>query len=135
MRHSAPLLLSVVLAACGSSAGSSSAPTVLELDVEGTMRAGTSAVVKNTDLEVKFVEVTEDSRCPRDATCVWAGEVKVKMETRIGSAAAEQREVLEGRSMVIEPYRLTVTSVKPEPLSTQKIAPGDYRITLIVVKI
>lgn len=107
----------------------------MELNVEATLPAGTGSTVKGEDLEVRFVGVTEDSRCPTDTTCVWAGEVKVKLAARIGQQAPIEREVLEGRSTVIEPYRLTVTRVQPEPVSTKQLAPGDYRILLIVVKI
>jgi len=138
MRHCCALLLSLSLAgglaACGSPAANAPAPP-LELDVEGTMAAGATIAVKGTDVQVTFVGVGADSRCPTDVSCVWAGEVTVKLAVRIGSAAAVEREVLERRSAVIEPYRLTVTSVRPEPVSSKKLAPSDYRITVIVVKI
>ena len=29
------------------------------------------------DIDLKFVEVLEDSRCPKDAVCVWAGQARV----------------------------------------------------------
>jgi hypothetical protein len=130
------LLMSMMLwlAACGTSS-SDSAPVPLELAVEGSLRAGASTGVKGESIEVTFVAVTEDSRCPKDTTCAWAGEVKTTLAARIGSEPVVQREVLEGRSMIIEPYRITVTRVLPEPVSTQKTAPGDYRISLIVVRI
>jgi hypothetical protein len=134
IRHCCVLLLLAGLIACGSSA-KSSGPTPLELDTEGVLAAGASAAVKGTDLEVKFIGVSEDSRCPTDTTCVWAGEVSVKLAMHLGTQAPEERELLEGRSTVFEPYRLTVTRVLPEPKSTQKIQPADYRINLIVVKI
>jgi len=128
-------LLSLIwLAACGASS-TNAPPPPLELEVEGSLGAGASTVVKGEAMEVKFVEVSEDSRCPSDATCVWAGEVKVKLATRLGTDPPVEREVLEGRSMILEPYRLTVTRVLPDPVSTKKIAPGDYRIMLVVVKI
>ena len=134
LRQCGVLLLLAGLIACGSSA-KSTAPMQLELDVEGTLAAGATAMVKGTDLEVSFVGVTEDSRCPTDTTCIWAGEVTVKLAMHLGTQAPAERELLEGRSTVFEPYRLTVTRVRPEPKSTQKIQPADYRINLIVVKI
>jgi hypothetical protein len=130
------LMISMMLClgACGPSS-SDSPPAPLELAVEGSLRAGASTGVKGESIQVTFVEVTEDSRCPKDTTCAWAGEVKTTLAARIGSEPVVQREVLEGRSMIVEPYRITVTRVLPDPLSTQKTAPGDYRISLIVVKI
>ncbi len=132
-RLSCTLLSLILLAACGAS--TSSPPPPLELEVEGSLRAGASTTVKGEAIEIEFVGVSEDSRCPSDATCAWAGEVKIKLAVRLGTEPPVQREVLEGRSTVIEPYRLTITRVLPDPISTQKIASGDYRIMLVVVKI
>jgi hypothetical protein len=135
IRHFPALLLLCCLAACDRSPASTSAAPSLELDVEGTLAAGTTVPVKGTDLQVTFVGVVEDSRCPTDVSCVWAGEVKIKLSMRLGSQPAVEREALEGRTTLMEPYRLTVTRVLPEPVSTQKLQPSDYRINLIVVKI
>ena len=137
LRHCRALLWSLSLcwlAACGSPASDVTPPS-LALDSEGTLAAGATAAVTGTDLQVTFVGVGEDSRCPTDVSCVWAGEITVRLAARIGSAEPVTRDVLEGRSAVIEPYRLTVTSVRPEPVSSKKLEPADYRITLIVVKI
>ena len=122
------------LAACGTSS-SDAPPAPLELGVEGTLRVGASTAVKGEDITVRFVQVSEDSRCPRDTQCTWAGEVTLELEARIGNAAPVQRQVLEGRSMLAEPYRITVIRVLPDPVSTQPTAPGDYRVMLIVSKL
>ena len=133
IRHFPALLLLNCLAACGSPANTAPAPLVL--DVEGTLAAGVAVPVKGTDMQVTFVGVLEDSRCPKDVTCVWAGEVNVKLAVKLGSQSPVEREVLEGRAAIVEPYRLTVTRVLPEPLSDKKPQPSDYRINLIVVRI
>ena len=133
IRYFSALLLLCWLAGCGSPANT--APVALELDVEGTLSAGATAPVKGTELQVTFVGVSEDSRCPTDTTCVWAGEVNVKLALKLGTQAPVENEILEGRATLIEPYRITVTRVLPEPVSTKKIQPNEYRINLIVVKI
>ncbi len=38
---------------------------------------GETVVVKG--VSIKFIEVVEDSRCPTDVTCIWAGRAKVKV--------------------------------------------------------
>jgi hypothetical protein len=86
--------------------------------------------VKAAKMEVRFVAVTEDSRCPRDVTCIWAGEVKVQLEILETAKAASQVEVLEGGSTVAGEYRVTLVRVEPQPMSTARIAPQDYRATL-----
>lgn len=37
-------------------------------------------------LHINFIEVTDDSRCPVDATCVWAGNAKVKLALSKGTS-------------------------------------------------
>jgi hypothetical protein len=86
--------------------------------------------VKTTGLTLRFVAVTEDSRCPRDLTCVWAGEVRALLEIRESSRAASRLELLEGGSTVAGGCRVTLVRVEPQPTSTAKIAAQDYRATL-----
>ncbi len=42
------------------------------------IQKGETVVLKGVSL--KFVEVLEDSRCPTDVTCIWAGRAIVKVE-------------------------------------------------------
>jgi hypothetical protein len=36
--------------------------------------------VQIKDVSIKFLEVMEDSRCPKNVNCIWAGRAVVKME-------------------------------------------------------
>ena len=39
------------------------------------LRTGQTVTVQDEQLEIKFEEVIDDSRCPTGATCIWQGEV------------------------------------------------------------
>lgn len=39
---------------------------------------GETVIIKG--VSIKFLEVIEDSRCPKDVTCIWAGRAIVKVE-------------------------------------------------------
>jgi hypothetical protein len=95
-----------------------------------TLAPGEAASVQGTSLSVRFLSVTEDSRCPRDTTCVWAGEVKVSLEIREASRQPWQVELREGGSSEAGQWRLTLVGVEPRPMSTVKIAAAEYRVTL-----
>ena len=41
-------------------------------------------------VSIKFLEVMEDSRCPKDVTCIWAGRAIVKAEVTIGVKKEEK---------------------------------------------
>ena len=79
MRHLAALLASAVLAACQVVPAPDSTPPAPQ---GSTVALGQSVQVG--DLSVTPVGVVEDSRCPVNARCVWAGRLVV--QTRIDGA-------------------------------------------------
>lgn len=46
------------------------------------MLVGTKKKASRSKLTVKFLSVVEDSRCPEDANCVWAGNAKIKISVK-----------------------------------------------------
>jgi hypothetical protein len=128
MTRIAAILTCLSLAACGTAPARES--QVASLGVEVTLAPGAAVSVKDTGLLVRFVAVTEDSRCPRDVTCVWAGQLKVQLEIQQSSQAASQVEILAGGTMEAGKYSVTVVRVEPQAVSTVKIGPQDYRATL-----
>lgn len=97
--------------------------------------------INEDNIEVKFIEVIEDSRCPKDVTCVWAGEVKIKVEvTNHNESKPQPKE----RVLILSPsadfddlfgnifhadgFNITAINVKPYPVSNQKIKPEEYSL-------
>ena len=50
------------------------------LEEEFILYINESVVIAGEDLRMKFVEVSEDSRCPKDVTCIWEGRVTAVIE-------------------------------------------------------
>lgn len=124
------LLLTVTLVACQST--SAPAPQAASLNQEIQLAPGEQAAYQQQGLSVEFVRVVDDSRCPSDVTCVWAGEVKVQLSTRVNSAEAVQHEITAGQQATVGELRLAVVKVQPDPISTRQISPEEYRVTLKV---
>ncbi len=74
----------LVVGACATMRGGTRA----ELNEEFRIRAGETAVVEG--LRLRFLRVTEDSRCPINARCIRAGFAKVAVELRAGGTAPRQ---------------------------------------------
>jgi hypothetical protein len=125
-----PFLLTLTLVACGSAGAP--APHAASLDQEIQLAPGERAVFSQQELDIEFVRVVEDSRCPTDVTCVWAGEVKVQLSIRINAAEATQHEIVAGQNATVGDYRVIVLQVQPEPISTRTIPPDEYRVTVTV---
>lgn len=131
-RHHALVLLplAATLVACQST--SAPAPQSASLNQEIQLAPGQQAAYQQQALNVEFVRVVDDSRCPSDVTCVWAGEVKVQLATRINAAEAVQHEIIAGQHATVGDFRLLVVKVQPEPISTRPVSPEEYRVTLRV---
>lgn len=125
-----PLILIVALAACRSTGAP--APQAASLNQQIQLAPNEQAVYEPQGLTVEFIRVVEDSRCPRDTTCVWAGEVKVQVATRLGTAAPVQHEIKAGEHASVGAFRVSVVDVQPERLSTREIPQEEYRVTLKV---
>ena len=96
-----------------------------------------SARIDGTSLSITFEEVVADSRCPKDVTCIWAGDVEVRVRIDSGNAAPHvatlhlntaENETVSGE------HRVTLIAVTPYPDSTQKIDPAAYRATVRVAR-
>jgi hypothetical protein len=108
-----------------------------ELDSEFVLPIGTEAVIKGENLRIEFLEVTEDSRCPRNVECVWAGEAGYTLIISQDDNS-EQVEITEpgagGQvSYTWQDYEIH-TSLEPYPQDPGDIEAGDYRLRMRVSK-
>ena len=92
----------------------------------GSVRLGQTAKVG--PLRVTPLRVLEDSRCPMEARCVWAG--RVRMEVRVAHAGHRGlHELASDRPLAIAGGNLELAGVMPPTSVQRRIAPRDYRFT------
>lgn len=72
------------------------------------------------------LRVIEDSRCPVNVQCVWAGQVRLSVRIETG-AGATTRELTSGKPEPVADGSLTLTAVEPATRSDATIAPDSYR--------
>ena len=132
MIRRAAVLMCLAVVSCG--AARTQQPAAVVLGAEITLAPGTAAAVTGAEMTVRFVGVTEDSRCPVDATCVWQGEAKAQLAIEISRVSSQVTLVI-GDNTIAGGYRVTLVRVEPRPSSTAPIAAGDYRATLKIDKI
>lgn len=116
------------------------APAVLkeaQLDQPFTLFVRQKATIE--DLQIRFISVPEDSRCPSDVSCVWAGNAKIVLGVSLHESTTETAITLnsntEPAEAVYEGFRIRVVDLKPIPRSDRTINPAEYRVTLIVSRI
>ncbi len=78
---------------------------------------------------VQPIEVLEDSRCPMNVRCVWAGRVRVKMVWIRGNGEKQPFEATLGEPTQLADGQFTLESVRPEKMTNVTIKPSDYRFS------
>jgi hypothetical protein len=84
-------------------------------------------------LRIGFLGVRNDSRCPVDVVCVWAGNAEVEIGVSFGMGPTRPyvlNTTLDPRFVDLGAYRITLTGLKPDPVSTSPIPPDRYVATL-----
>lgn len=84
--------------------------------------------ILNEGIFITPLEVVSDSRCPIDVTCIWAGEVSVKVKLEKGSTTTEV-VLKEGGSTTFEGISVFLVSVAPANNSKNPLKKEDYRFT------
>ncbi len=83
--------------------------------------------------------VLEDSRCPSDVDCVWAGKIRVALRLLNPNTKAElvtAGNVLEvGQSVKVNGLEITLLEVQPDNMSNVKIKDSEYRFVLGIKRI
>lgn len=132
-----------VLAACatpsqpGNGAGVNTAIQV-ESGQAFDIGVGQEARVKGTPITVRLVRVGDDSRCPVDVQCVWAGNAVARLALSAGEGSGHEVAInttTDPRSTVFSGYRITLVGLKPAPRSGTTIKPADYIATLEVTRL
>ncbi|MBU2100602.1 hypothetical protein KKG83_02235 [Candidatus Micrarchaeota archaeon] len=101
------------------------------------LKKGQTAVIGEKDIEITFLDVLEDSRCPEDVVCVWEGQVKVELSVSEKENEPESFILTKKRDFdelgVKHFGGFTVELVKVVPYPNTTIEKGDYIITLIAI--
>jgi hypothetical protein len=80
------------------------------------------------------VAVPEDSRCPTDVVCVWAGNARVSLALREGPNAegGDVNSTLQPRTLTRLGYGVELIDVRPGPHSGQALPLEAYIVRLVV---
>jgi len=105
------------------------------IDKEFSLGIGQTANIEGEKLVIKFKAVLEDSRCPINVVCVWAGNGKVEFE--ILDIDGQNKTVTlnteeEPRVTTLKGHTLKLISLNPPRIDGVSISPGDYSVKLLV---
>ncbi|MCH8061920.1 MAG: hypothetical protein IH861_05405, partial [Chloroflexi bacterium] len=121
------------------STGGSDAGDVIGSGQTVDVRYGTTLYLDHLGLEFHFADVLEDSRCPANALCIWAGQARVLIGVTAQGEDLGQHELrLEGGSdssgdVTIGAFELRLVALDPYPGTADGgIQRDEYTASLLI---
>ena len=110
------------------------------LDTPFSLKLNQQGVLETRDLTLEFVELLEDSRCPRQVDCFWSGQGRLVVEVWLTGEEPTTFELntlpTDNKNFIsYETYQIQLLSLDPYPETPeQQIALEDYQATFVVTK-
>ena len=131
----ANLLTAALVAACSSGGyGPTDSGTPSPSEGNVSVAVGERVAVGTTGVTIDFRAVTEESRCPLNAVCVWEGNGQVALTLASGYGATRDAALntsFEPRRVDFAGLRIILTELTPYPTG-EPIDPADYVATFRV---
>lgn len=98
------------------------------------LKNGEQKTTKTGRVTIKFLELSEDSRCPADVNCVWAGvaRITVRLSKNGKSADFELNTNQTDKPAVFRGLSVALKDLKPRQSTTSKYSPSAYSAVLTV---
>jgi hypothetical protein len=112
----------------------------VELEIPFDMQFSQMASVIGEDLFIEFIDITEDSRCPVNALCVWEGQATALLgfykdeNTHAEYSVTSRKGHPELAETEFDGYKITLLEVTPDRVADQEIEKSEYKIKLSVSK-
>jgi hypothetical protein len=92
--------------------------------------AGLGQVATAGGAAIRPIQVIEDSRCPIDVVCVWAGRLVLLAEVNYRGGSEEFRgNLILGEPLKLGSETVTLVAARPAPRAGKPTDPRAYRFT------
>lgn len=96
------------------------------------LKVGKQKTVTPNKIKIQFLSLIEDSRCPADAQCVWAGNAKIKVKIWNSRDSKEvEINTTSGGPLgaSFDGYAINLVKLTPAPKSNIRINRNGYTAT------
>jgi hypothetical protein len=127
----------VALIAIAAGCATVESAVVADPGVAFSLPLGKTATVNGTSVRITFNRVADDSRCPLDVQCVWAGDAKIELtvagqggraDPKVISITPPNNEAASGN------LRIRLVGLAPAPRQSEPPASRAYVAQLIVTR-
>ncbi len=131
-----PPAAAVVPAPVVPAASAPSASAQQDADTRIALRIGESVTPPKSTTIVTLTEVSDDSRCPTNVTCVWAGDAAVTLRVQPAKGATEvvtlHTGLANGQSATAAGLRLRLERLEPRPTFGKTLDRSAYVATIAI---
>jgi len=99
-------------------------------DDEIAVSVGEKGCSKTASIEVEFIRVVEDSRCPEGVDCIWAGRAVIEVRAVMDGISSETVNLASdggAKSFEFGGYRIFFEKLEPYPKEGEAIGEGAYK--------
>lgn len=113
---------------------------ISKLNEPFNLKVNQTASIASENIEIKLINVSEDSRCPVGVQCIWQGQVTVNLNLIKNNNTVENFNLTNRSgdenlaSKLVDGYQIKVVKVEPYPTNLKKLSPSDYNVTLEISK-
>jgi len=128
--------LAIAAIVLGSACATMETAIVAQPGVAFDLPIGKTAAFNGNGVRITFKQVPEDSRCPVDVQCVWAGEAKIELSVSAGGAAETRVVSLTppDNETTVGDTRIRFVGLLPVPRQADRDKPREYVAQLVVTR-
>lgn len=123
------ILIVAAIATFGAGCAPAASPETAAEAASSNRMAGIGGTARVGGVAITPLAVIEDSRCPSDVTCVWAGRVLIRARIEARGSASEADMELGKPIAASAAGRIVLAAVSPDKTSSAAIEADDYRFT------
>jgi nitrogen fixation protein len=110
-----------------------------DLNEPFTLSGGQVGLIPSENLQLRFTDIPEDSRCPTQVECFWTGQARIAISVQPGGADPTTVEFNTNpapsqtvKTVQVGRYGIELQTLDPYPQTPDPVAFEDYRATLVV---
>lgn len=112
-------------------------PVHVSLNTSFQLKINQTGIVEPANINITFLNITEDSRCPEGAVCVWPGQVKAlfRLDTQQSQGNLFNLTLNSNKTQSeknITGYSVKLFSIDPYPQSSKMTSINGYEATLSI---
>ena len=104
---------------------------------EVKIQIGEQKTATQDKINIKFLSLVEDSRCPEGVNCVWAGNAKIEVEINCGDHKEkfEMNTNLGPKGASFDGYAINLVSLSPYPKEGVTVDAKSYLATFNISRL